>query len=485
MRREKTPRLVERDDIQGIVASGYKHLDHARFVFLKIVDSKAAKNWLSKIVDQITTAKHPGDIKCNSCLNLAVSWQGLDELGVSKLIQDFPYEFVKGMNRDQASLILGDLGDSSPPNWDYGANPAEPLHVLVLLYGKTFVDLRSSYQQICGLSWLNNGLQIVSEQDAFRRADDSTEPFGFRDGISQPPVLGLDGRRQQSEQAINTGEFVLGYENELRSFTRIPSVDNWEDPSGYLPSHPQHPDRRRGFGVNGTYLVFRKLIQKVDDFWAYIDKMSNTDNFRAYIKRTSMDPNNQVHARELLAAKMIGRWRGGSPLVMAPKAPGAEPRNDFLFMTTDPDGEACPLGSHIRRANPRDSLDMPPSRSILMSRRHRIIRRARKFSELAKDSPTNNSKLDQGIYFIALNADLRRQFEFIQQLWINDPSFNGLDNDRDPIAGNNDGKGEFTIQAKPISYHFHGLERFVVTKGGGYFFVPGIRAVRFLANCQP
>jgi deferrochelatase/peroxidase EfeB len=154
-------------------------------------------------------------------------------------------------------------------------------------------------------------------------------------------------------------------------------------------------------------------------------------------------------------------------------------------METDPDGLACPIGSHIRRANPRDSLNMPPSRSILISRRHRLVRRGRKFSLPPRDLGKNNSKYEQGLFFIVLNADLRRQYEFVQQLWINDPSFNGLDNDRDPLVGDSSSGGEFTIQTKPTNRHLRGLPRFVVMRGGGYFFLPGIRAVGFLANYQP
>jgi deferrochelatase/peroxidase EfeB len=172
-------------------------------------------------------------------------------------------------------------------------------------------------------------------------------------------------------------------------------------------------------------------------------------------------------------------------------------------MDTDPDGLACPVGAHIRRANPRDSLDMPPSRSVLVSRRHRLIRRGRKFlspTPTLDQSPNPPSAIsffelckavayvgnaEQGLFFIALNADLRRQYEFVQQLWINDPSFNGLDNDRDPLIGDNSTDGEFTIQAEPINRHLRGLPRFVTMKGGGYFFLPGIRAIRFLANYKP
>ncbi len=286
-------------------------------------------------------------------------------------------------------------------------------------------------------------------------------------------MKGLIGRRQQpTESPLNTGEFVIGYENETNFVARGPSIANWADPHGFLHDHPSYAGKRRLFGMNGTYLVFRKLRQDVAAFRKYIEDKSK--------EVSCLDP---AKSRDLLAAKMMGRWPSGSPLVLSPDSPGAEPRNDFLFVDTDPDGVACPIGSHIRRANPRDSLDMPPARSILMSRRHRIIRRGRKYEE-AKDSD-GKPKGEQGIFFIALNADLRHQFEFVQRLWINAPTFNGLDDDRDPIAGGNSGSSSFTVQAKPINSRLKGLDRFVTTKGGGYFFVPGIRAVRFLANYRP
>jgi Dyp-type peroxidase family len=473
---------VNRRDIQGILASGYDHLSYARFVFLKIVDPDAARNWLSAITTLITTAQYPETHKPGACLNFAVSWKGLEKLGVSKLLKDCPNEFVRGMNTQEARMILGDTGASHPDKWEYGREEGEPLHLLLLLYGKTNEDLQSLYQKVCGQcqgvcgATESNGLLIVKEQNSVRAQDDYREPFGFRDGISQPPVKGLIGRRQQpAEYPINTGEFVVGYENEINFVARGPSIDNWADPDGYLHEHPSYPGYRRAFGMNGTYLVFRKLRQDVDGFRKFVDEKSKDIS--------CADP---VRRAELLAAKMMGRWQSGSPLVLAPDSPGSEPSNDFLFMSTDPDGVACPLGSHIRRANPRDSLaDMPPARSILITRRHRIVRRGRKYAEKMDGSTADNPKYEQGIFFIALNADLRRQFEFIQQLWINNPTFNGLDNDSDPIAGSGEGRADLTIQAKPISHHFHSLERFVVTRGGGYFFLPGIRAVRFLANYRP
>jgi len=457
-----TPRVVNREDIQGIVASGYDHLDYSRFVFLEIKDPGATRKWLTSIVPLITNARHPGDNKAGFCLNLAFSLKGLEKL-VPALLQGFPHEFDRGMKTDDANLVLGDRNES---DWEYGARIQPDLNVLVILYGSTPKELDSLHGKVTGSPEFSQGLCILAEQDSVIPPGDETEPFGYRDGLSQPLVQGLLGRGKPTESLINTGEFVLGYENELGLLTQIPSIENWADPLGYLADHPSTPGKR-AFGLNGTYLVFRKLIQKVDEF-------------RDYIHNSASEPNE----RERNAAKIVGRWRSGAPLVLSPDSPGSEPRNDFLFMETDPDGTVCPIGAHIRRANPRDSLDMPPSRSILISRRHRLLRRGRKFSLPTKESTKDSPKNEQGLYFIVLNADLRRQYEFVQQQWINDPSFNGLDNDRDPLVGDNSG-GEFTIQAKPINRHLRGLPQFVVMKGGGYFFLPGLRALGFLASYCP
>jgi deferrochelatase/peroxidase EfeB len=481
----KGPKPVDREDIQGIVASGYDHLDYSSFVFLEIKDIDATRKWLASIFPQITNARHPGDDKPGVSFNLAFGLEGLKKLVPFDRLQDFPHEFERGMNTDDAHRILGDLGESDPRHWEYGADKQPELDkqpdldVLVMLYGRTGKKLQSLHNKVFGSPQFFAGMDIIAGQNSVIPPGDETEPFGFRDGISQPPIQGLLGRRKPDEYPINTGEFVLGYENELDLLTLIPSIDNWADPLGHLADHPKYPGERRAFGLNGTYLVFRKLVQRVDEFWNYIDSHSAN-----------------ATEREMIAAKMVGRWRSGAPLVLSPNSPGAEPRNDFLFMETDPDGLACPIGSHIRRANPRDSLDMPPSRSVLISRRHRLLRRARKFSLPAKDSEKDNSKNQQGLFFIVLNADLRRQYEFVQQLWINEPSFNGLDTDRDPVVGDNTSDrdplvgdnssgGEFTIQAKPINRHLRKLPRFVTMRGGGYFFLPGIRAIRFLASYKP
>src|SRR5262249_23157920 len=143
-------------------------------------------------------------------------------------------------------------------------------------------------------------------------------------------------------------------------------------------------------------------------------------------------------------------------------------------------GLRCPIGSHIRRVNPRDSLPFTREKSLELTRRHRLVRRARKYKESVEDEDGTTD--EDGLCFIALNADLRRQFEFIQETWINSPTFGGLDNDKDPNCGDNDGSGEFTIQGDPAALRIYGIDRFVRVRGGGYFFLPGIAALKYLAD---
>jgi Dyp-type peroxidase family len=451
---------VKQRDIQGILASGYDHLDCASFFFFRVIDRALAQAWLGRLIDRVTNAVHPGSNKSSNCLNIALTFAGIQAFAIAgDSIDGFSHEFVEGMNRPEAAQLLGDTDESEQTKWDFGApgsHEPRPIHLLILLYGDSQEGLRA-YAESCGLDSVASGLGLVYRQDTNRAHGDRAEPFGFRDGISQPAVLGLTRRAGPAGHLIGTGEFVLGYKDEKGLKSRIPGIDNWKDPKGYLAPHPDCPKNRRAFGLHGSYLVFRKLYQDVKGFQDYVKSNSGDIPCRT----------------ELIAAKMIGRWRSGAPLVLSPKNPGSEPVNDFLYMPTDPDGLACPIGSHIRRMNPRDSLPTWPSRALKISDRHRIIRRGRKYAD----------GTDQGICFIALNADLLRQFEFLQNSWANDPEFNLLDNDRDPIVGNNDRTSQFTIQKEPVSIHLGAVPRFVTMKGGGYFFLPGIRTLRYLANC--
>jgi Dyp-type peroxidase family len=226
--------------------------------------------------------------------------------------------------------------------------------------------------------------------------------------------------------------------------------------------------------------VLRQLRQDVAGFWRYVDRESRRAD-------GSSDP----QARLWLASKLVGRWPSGAPLATSPAHddPRLAEWNDFGYGLTDRHGLSCPLGAHVRRANPRDSLDPEPGtdRSVEINRRHRILRRGRKYGAgLTIDSVFNPDQADdeteRGLHFIGLCANLQRQFEFIQHTWINNPKFDGLYDDVDPLVGTRPTGGCFTIQAQPIRRRLRDLPQFVTVRGGGYFFLPGIRALRYLAS---
>ncbi|MEZ5726867.1 MAG: hypothetical protein R3E48_01995 [Burkholderiaceae bacterium] len=193
--------------------------------------------------------------------------------------------------------------------------------------------------------------------------------------------------------------------------------------------------------------------------------------------------------RERFAARMVGRWRNGTPLIRSPERPldNLAEENDFFYLPTDPHGYRCPIGAHVRRGNPRDALanadaGLDAAGSLERARRARIIRRGRPY--YAEDGSV-------GLHFICLNANLRDQFEFVQANWINGAAFAGLVDEVDPLIGALPGhlkrtkqsdSREFTIQQAPYPHRVSGLPDFVQVVGGGYFFVPSLNALRFLAE---
>ena len=183
--------------------------------------------------------------------------------------------------------------------------------------------------------------------------------------------------------------------------------------------------------------------------------------------------------RELIAAKLMGRWRSGAPLVLAPAADdpalGAdkERNNNFNYKQMDPLGYAVPLGAHIRRMNPRDT-------AAKINRRRMIRRGATYGPHLPEDAPEDG--VERGIAAFVICASLIRQYEFAQNVWINDRNFHELGNERDPIIGNQDGTLEFKIPKRPIRRKITGLPAFTTVRGGAYFFLPGLDALRYLAT---
>jgi len=453
-------RRLELRDIQALILDGFKDRPRARYALLEIADPKAARDWLKAAVERVTTAKQRHDAS-GSRLNIAFTFKGLRELGL-KQAYGFVAPFREGMITERRSTVLGDTGESAPENWKWGNGS---IHVLLLLYSKK-ERLEDDWKGLeKDLGWVNKtNVRLI---DAYLNPD-SKEPFGFVDGISQPYIEGSNtSRRPTGDEAradvIKPGEFILGYLNENDSLPVTPEIDDALDPHEYLRTRPTRG--RRDFGRNGTYLVLRQLHQDVTEFLRFLREQAKGDEAEA----------------QRLAAKMVGRWYSGAPLVKAPDADreALAGDNDFGYHDSDPLGHSCPIGAHIRRANPRDSVGdasrATPERALAESRHHRLIRRGRVYGDEATG---------RGLMFLCLNANIENQFEFVQNSWINSPRFGGLDGETDPLVGPRDatGEGPMTIQSAQGNRRLTGLARFVNVKGGDYFFLPGIRALQCLAD---
>lgn len=456
--------MLELQDIQGIVLQGYGKLRHAAFILLAIDDRKRAGAWLASLALRTAADKGVG-----ASTNVALTCSGLDALGLDAAgLKRFPSEFRDGMVSDFRQRILGDIERSSPEHWQWGGPKTATIHVLLMLYEENAPALEALVQR-AEADWTQGGLSRLARLSTEWLAD-SKEHFGFHDGISRVSVAGYD----DGPHAVAAGEFVLGYPNAYDKYTQSPVLDAALDSENVLA----RADGGADLGRNGSYLVFRQLEQDVYGFWKWVDDQARGDAAR----------------RSWVASKMVGRWPGGAPITLyddAEPSSDAKWKEDFGYAAHDALGHRCPLGSHIRRVNPRDALgtDFKPGDETL-AKAHRLIRRGRLYGKaLAADMRPESvlaagpDGVERGLHFICLNANIERQFEFVQQTWTNSPKFSGLRNDPDPLVGARAlPSSAFTVQSPGIRHRYVDMPNFVTTRGGAYFFLPSVRAAKYLGN---
>ena len=436
--------MLELDDIQSGVLRPRPAPYVATYIALRIDEVKAGRELMRRAANVVTSAANPTSPLADTWVSVALTYQGFKALGVSQeALDSFSWEFRQGMAA--RANDLGDTGESAPEHWEKPLGSGD-VHVVIVAVSpdegrlETVLErARKTYREMSGIEaiWRQNCHALPTE----------TEPFGYRDGISHPAIegSGIPGSNPK-EQPLKAGEFVLGYPDELGGIQKtVPEI----------------------LGRNGTYVVFRKLHQRVAEF-------------RRFLKSHSDGP----EAEELMAAKLMGRWRSGAPLALCPlhddPALGQDPlrNNDFLFQADDPLGFKTPCGSHIRRSNPRDA------QIAGVARIHRMIRRGTAYGPLLPEGVTEDDGADRGLLFAFVGAHLGRQFEFVQSEWINDGIFFGGGHDKDPIVGSNDDQSGFTVPRRPVRKRLHSIPHFVVTRGGEYCFMPGLRALRWLSDLQ-
>ena len=508
-------RTLDLYDIQGNICKGYGRFGFpkARYVFIEFHHYAGGREFLQNLIPLITTAEpwsekdHPDQSdKPPATTNIGFTYRGLCALGLPlRSLDGFPLEFRMGMK--SRAGILSDSGPSSPDHWD-PVWAGEAVHAWLSINGQTEEDVEQRYAVIRQLIHDSGGTvsirpghkgpggSLLPYQDASAVYENGKvtpkEHFGYVDGIGNPYFEGcgndparLPGRgklnKDGSWSALATGEFILGHIDEAQEYPQAPEP--------HLLSR------------NGTFMVYRKLHENVKTFNDYVDAMARDFD----------------GSRELLMAKFSGRWPdNGAPLVIAPDdAAKAELDQQLAALSQkagagdtgaatqlaalkeqwinfayekDKHGGKCPIGAHIRRANTRASLETEKdafNTPSALDDRRRLMRRGLPYGGHDAISDDNS---EQGIIFMCISASLERQFEFVQQQWINYSNDFHLGNDRDVLIGANNGllTDKHIIQVNPkkgkAPFFCTHLPRLVETRGGDYFFLPSITALHMIAQ---
>jgi Dyp-type peroxidase family len=486
---------------QGLVASAFGHLPVADALLLE-GPSGAGGAWLAALRARVAITDATG--RTPSAAALAFTFTGLAAIGLDPAaLATFSLPFREGMHQLDRRRRLSDLPElgtviDGGPIWSgnapdpYAGEAEEPpppptpltIHAALLLYAAddaALAALRAAAEEAIA----PHGVRVVRGLRLTLRVDDSGVPrehFGFADGMSQPvpygdailPPTWPGAEEERRWHGVPAGEILMGHPNAHGEPAPGPIVAASDLARATLPASGA-PEGFLYLGLDGSYLVLRELRQDVAAFWGSLDAAA----------RALGDPRLDA---TWLAERIVGRTRDGD--LLAPGGPlpreRGEPANDVGFAERDVHGLGCPLGSHVRRANPRDSL---PSRDgprpglgaapalLASANGHRILRRGRKFGPDVAD-PRVDDAADRGLLFACLNTDLERQFEFVQQTWLMSHAFATLFDETDPLLGP---KGRFTIPATPLR-HRPAVESYVRLAGGEYFFLPGIPALDYLAR---
>jgi Dyp-type peroxidase family len=511
-------------DVQNLVTSGYPRHHVSRHLLLQVTDPAAARHWLAAVADEIPTAQWAdgyldrldfrpieGSAAAQSegrvgapgfALHVALSYAGLARLDLPEdELAGFPTEFRVGMAERELGLVPG-RGTST---WraPFAANGESAVHVLVLFSATDQADLDDHLED---RPWLvpneTNGLRLLRCFEGGRIREDrygqfaSTgkpgflEHFGFVDGLSQPRVHGVTVGRRVAE--LPAGEALLGY----------------RDVDGDIAGASLPVDLAK----NGSYLVYRRLEQDVPAFRDLTRRLAGQ-----LADAAPTEPGTDL--QELAAAKLIGRWRDGTPLTLSPTGGHAAlAREPFGYQADDAAGFGCPVGAHIRRVNPRDSRPVEPNPSAMvgtdpglearLALRHRMLRRGIPYGAplpvAAEDDPAGLDQAqiaatqpeqadadqaeqraepgeERGLLFVALVGDIRRQFEFVQANWMSDGNAFRLGTDLDVLSGAAPEGTKITVQGTPPTF-VRPSQPLVTCRGGEYFFLPGIAALKRIAE---
>jgi len=520
--------LLRGDEIQGDGLAGFRK-DHVSLLFLEFDETRIdiVKRWLSTLTLSTLDAVHAfnaafslmrrqllADPPLHACwMNIGFTAQGLKKLVDAAEVEKLGAAFNIGAH--ERAAIVGDPTDGKPGDpkeWVIGGPANVPDAMLIIAADHSpsvAAQVRSIREQVDALSTGVSPVRVMFEQPGHTRPGDSVghEHFGFKDGISQP---GVRGRLDSPTRPLLTPRYLDKSDPLFETFSAPGEPLLW--PGEFIVGYPQNRDDDPlknqtvdpdpPWSANGSFLVFRRLYQNVPAFLRFIE---------AGTKQIADDGHFGAMDAERFGAMCVGRWKSGTPVMRAPMKDDAriadadnDAVNSFFYdedtapMKFDPasrrdpddlppahrdfDGVTCPLGAHVRKVNPRDeSTDQGDSPRTL---RHRLLRRGIPYGADYDPAKPGSDKEDRGLLFIAYQSSIERQFEFLQQTWVNSEDGPRTESGIDPILG---AKGLLRlVNDQDASLDVAVPERFVVATGAAYLFVPSISAIRnVLAKTAP
>ena len=416
---------IRANQIQTLVFGGMTRLKFGSLLVLRFGngDPRQALAGLSSLIGYGLDGKEKEEL-----IQVGLTPCGLNALQVP--VEEFPFAFRTQLGSEYHKRLLGDEGNSAPEYWLWNGDDC---HLLVFCYANDQPRLKRIEGLVTALLVLKNRISMVL-------LDEDKEHFGFRDGISNPKIS------PEWNDKERLGEFVLGYPDIADEVPTIRLSDGME------------------IGKDGTYLVVRQLAQNVSLFWKTLQSQEG-------------DPVE-------LGAKLIGRWPDGRLLTQDPS------------FAKDLNGLQCPIGAHIRRANPRDSI-VSQSLEPIDTSRHQLLRRGRPYGLpgpaefypagifVTAGGQRSSMEDERGLIFACLGADIARQFEHVQQSWLNNSKHNGLQDEVCPITSatrTNADKRVFTIPSVPVRRRIHDWPEVVTVIGSAYCFMPGKDAFNYLVD---
>lgn len=475
-------RSQEGGDVQALLGTGFKTLTHCRYLLLGIDDAGRAAVWLEalkalgliKCLNDVGASEESADGRpfISEAVQLAFSYQGLRRL---QLDEDTNYPFPTAFSGAMASVGRAPLlGDRDRGAWRWGdvrldaaQTDDSEVHILVAHFRETPFDdsapglLSPDRQRLAA-----HGLRVVRLVDTCPYyIEAGVEPFGFRDGVSQPLIAEFQGSPSDGPDCVSAGEFLLGHVNVYGENAYCPDASGFKKFAG---------NDKTAFARNGTYLAVRQIRQDVPRLRRLEDELGC---------RTGQ-------TRPTPVERMMGRRKDGKPILACPTEHTPGDLNGFQFRLDDLEGFHCPRGSHVRRGNPRDALGWDHESGVFASKLHRLLRRGRAYRESAPCQGTQNlcsavavaKDCGAGLFFVALNSDLERQFEFVQSRWIASSTFADLSSESDPILGETE-RPFSAAGFEPVGSRLPSLPELTKVVGGGYFFMPGLQALDYLVRC--